>query len=403
MENHHLGERIMLIPSPAPTNTPQLNAICRGTAWEMGCQQGEALREKIHQIRAQLIHLEAFRSQQPKWLPFALYRTCAERKSRRFLTRALREDKGHMDHLSGLATGANLDFKSLALFQAMEPILAAVDRNSSQAVSPACSAIAVGKNRSANGEPLIVRNFDYLPLVQPFYVLKRNEPTDGFRSLVFTVAPLLGAIDGVNECGLCITYNYAYAIDSAIPAPTISMRIADALNRFRTATEAAAWISRNSRWGAGLLMLADEGGDILALELSHTCSQIRRSSQKEEGLLYHSNAYQTPETQTTQVPSSAHWSKRAPKSLQGVRILASADARHRRFGQLLARQKQFDLDDLAQIMADHGPDGSPNSDTICVHSDYWHTTASLQLFPQTRKMRVSYSSACKARFHGFQL
>ena len=46
------------------------------------------------------------------------------------------------------------------------------------------------------GPRIIARNFDYLPLVQPFYVLRESRPRDGFRSLEFTVAPLGGAVDG---------------------------------------------------------------------------------------------------------------------------------------------------------------------------------------------------------------
>src|SRR5205809_200922 len=72
----------------------------------------------------------------------------------------------------------------------------------------ACSAIAVRGACSRTGEPIIARNFDYLPMVQPFYCLRDSRPGGGHRSLDFTVAPIAGAIDGMNEHGLTITYNY---------------------------------------------------------------------------------------------------------------------------------------------------------------------------------------------------
>ena len=39
------------------------------------------------------------------------------------------------------------------------------------------------------------------------------------------------------------------------------------------------------------------------------------------------------------------------------------------------------------------PSGSP-----CAHDDYFMTTASLQWFPARRRVRVSYSSTCTARY-----
>ena len=76
---------------------------------------------------------------------------------------------------------------------------------------------------------MIARNFDYLPLIQPFYLMREVDPKDGLRSLDFTCAPLAGAVDGLNEAGLCITCNYAYVTDAPTYAGTMSMAIADAL------------------------------------------------------------------------------------------------------------------------------------------------------------------------------
>jgi hypothetical protein len=38
-----------------------------------------------------------------------------------------------------------------------------------------------------------------------------------------------------------------------------------------------------------------------------------------------------------------------------------------------------------------------------MHSDYWNTTACVQLSPKDRKMRVAYDSACRARFEEFEV
>ncbi len=58
-------------------------------------------------------------------------------------------------------------------------------------------------------------------------------------------------------------------------------------------------------------------------------------------------------------------------------------------------------DGLARLLADHGPAGTPDATTLCVHSDYWRTTACLQWFPRSRRLRASYSTACAAAFREF--
>ena len=169
----------------------------------------------------------------------------------------------------------------------------------------ACSAVAVRGRRSATGQPMIARNFDYLPLVQPMYTLRESHPEGRLRSLEFTMAPLAGAVDGVNERGLAITYDYAFAIDDAQGSgPPISASISAALARAATVGEAAEIIMGRPRWGGGLLMLADAEGDIASLELSSTRSALRRPAAGED-VICHTNAFSTERMQAVQVAADA--------------------------------------------------------------------------------------------------
>ena len=127
---------------------------------------------------------------------------------------------------------------------------------------------------------MVAKNFDSIPLVQPFFILRECRPRNGFRSLEFTVAPMVGAADGVNEKGLCITLDYAFATDAGSPAPLITMVIAEALAKCASVNEAAAFIVRQPRWGAGMLMLADASGDLASVELTNTRSAIRRPAHR---------------------------------------------------------------------------------------------------------------------------
>jgi hypothetical protein len=379
-------------------NLPQV--FCRGEPRDMGRQQGAALRDRILALRGDLVRLEPFRLRQPVWLPYGVYRWLAERRAGRHLARALPcNDPGMGERLSGIAEGAGIGHGAICLFNALEPLLSSV--GDCITCGHGCSAVAIRGGRSAAGEPVIARNFDYLPLAQPYYIVRETRPAHGLRSLEFTIAPLAGAVDGLNEAGLCVVYDYAFALDQpAAPAPSISMAISGALARCRTVAEAAEYFAMRPRWGAALLMLADAAGDIASLELSSTRSQLRRP-QSGEDCCFHTNRFQTAEMQGVQTPPDAVLDHRAPAALRGSRVHESAERRDARFQQLLADRTPLGLEGLAALMADHGPDGQPCAFTPCVHSDYWNTTACAQWLPRSRRLRIAFDAACQARYQEF--
>lgn len=380
----------------------RVEAVCRGTPFEMGLAQGAALADKIAQVRKLLPQLEAFRLQQPPWMPYGLFAWLAERRATQMVGRSVARSYPEFgQRLLGISHGSGASTGLLCLVNALEPLLASVDRCTVIPPIGGCSAVAVRGSRSASGQPMLVRNFDYLPLVQPIYALRRSEPQNGFASLDFIGAPLAGTVDGMNEHGLAITYDYAFAVDKpAEPAPPISFAISQALTRCMTVEQAAEFIAAQPRWGAGLLMLADATGDIGSLELSSTCAQMRRPAAGED-IIFHTNAYSTGPLCQVQVDQRAVFDERAPATLRGRNVLRSSQSRNARFADLISRCERLGLDELGEIMADHGPTNSPSHETICVHSDYWFTTACLQMLPASRTLRVSYSSACQATFAEF--
>jgi hypothetical protein len=382
---------------------PALEAVCAGDPRAMGEAQGRALRSKIHGALRSLKRLEAFRLERPWFLPHAAFLRLAERTATRALGPALaRLDPAMRDRLEGMATGAELRPGSLYLLNAMEALLASLAGRTGTPSPGACSAVAVRRGRSATGEPIIVKNFDYLPIIQPFYTIRESRPRDGRRSLDFTVAPLAGTVDGINEDGLCITFNYAFATDRAEPAPLVSMAIADALASCASVAEAADRIAARPRWGAGILVLGDAAGDLAVLELSNTRSALRRQPPGSDVLAV-TNVCAADALASVQVSPTAVFAGRVPAALAGRPILEPHAARARRIEELLSARTAFDPDDLARLMADHGLSGEPDASSPCVHTDYWGTTACLQFLPVARRLCISYGSACRARFHDFAL
>lgn len=149
------------------TTAPKmLDVVCDGSPKEMGLAQGAGMRDKIHASREALVRLEAFRLQQPWWLPYRLYRRLAEQKASRLLADSLARDYPAMSQrLSGIAEGAHLGIKTIYLFNGMEPLLSSV--GGCTACPGACSAIAVRGRRTITGDPIIARNFDYLRWFSP--------------------------------------------------------------------------------------------------------------------------------------------------------------------------------------------------------------------------------------------
>jgi len=308
-----------------------------------------------------------------------------------------RLNSGMLARLEGLAEGSGLGLGSLCLMNAMEAFIGSVEGRTVNVPLGACSSLAVRGARSSTGEAIIARNFDYPLLFQPFFVLRDSRPRGGFRSLDFALAPQAGAVDGVNEKGLAITLDYAFVTEPGAPNPLITMVIAEALAACATVNEAVARIMASPRWGAGLLMLADAAGDLAAVELSHTRSGVRRPAPGTDWLL-NTNVCLCPETQAVQVPESAAYSERTATPLRGGLVLQPHAIRARRFEALLRKQTSVGPEQLAAIMADHGPDGVPDGASPCVHTGYFNTTASLQWFPKRRSVRVAYNWACQARY-----
>ena len=360
----------------------------------MGLQQGAACRDKLLLIDGLLPQLEAFRLAQPWWLSYGLFRRAAEGRATRMVRRPLlRDDPEIHARLAGISQGSGVRLRLLYLINALECLLASPRRCTVMPPLAACSAVAVRGSRSATGGPLIARNFDYLPLVQPTYTLRESRPTGRFRTLDFTMAPLAGAVDGLNERGVCITYDYGFAIDDAQGnGPPISASITTAAGTYgdRKRRGPADYVAAAAGWRAASCWPTPRE----TLPRSRfrprgaNCGVPRRAK----------TSFITPTPFTPRrcrecKSRPRRFSRPAPRrrcatSGRSIRRLARRPFR-RTSGPALAAA--FGWEELTAIMSDHGPPGSANGHGLCVHSDYWNTTACIQLEPQRRKFRIDYA------------
>ncbi len=391
---------------------------CSGDARAMGRQQGEALRDNIVEAIAEIGKLEAFQLMKPRWMPMRLFRRVAEGKAHRFMRDAFRntrlqpagnESAGRDEspgremeqRFQGICEGAGLPEPRLALCCLLEAVMSDLtgsSRTRPSGLQAGCSAIAVTGPASVDGNARVMHNFDHVPVVQRFFIVRRSNPAGKLRSVEFTFAPLLGAVDGVNEAGLGVTCNYAYVADQLSAAPTITMLIARVLAEATSVSEAVQLIANQPRAGGGLLMLADAHGDVRSLEVSNSRVEARSA---EEGFLFHTNRLQCGAMSALEIGADAEYDHRAPRLLRGRRIHESADLRAEAIQSAVAGRFPLSLDDIHQILSGHAHGDSCNS--VCMHGDYWSTTACTQLLPKERKIRVAFENTCQATLQEFEV
>lgn len=398
-----LNEQVTRNDAPLP---PEIEVQCRGADRDVGWAIGSRLADKISRAEKELMELEAFRLSQPWWMPSPFYQYLAQWRARWMLEPNVRQAYPNMlERLEGIASGSHTTLDFLFLFHAMES--AATTSQQLEAVEPvgidpafaACTALAVTGERSKLREPMLAHNFDLVESAGPLLSLRDCAAAGQHRYFGFSLAPMAGIIDGINEHGLAISYNYAPTIDLELGMPPVSFAIEHLLGHCKTVNEAIELASQLPRSGGALLMLADASGAIASLEISAQYQQARYSPAAET--LFHSNAYQTSLMQQHELPRNSYYSPQAPAALRNRRVFQSAEVRESRMAELLEGYGAIDDEDLAEIMSDHGVETS--ADSICMHGEYWSTMASVQLFPRERRLRIAYGSPCQAKFGDFQL
>jgi hypothetical protein len=305
----------------------------------------------------------------------------------------------HLERMIGIAEGGDVPVHRLFVGPMVELTL---NRATYTAPPPAaCTALAVTRGRSATGEAIIAKNFDYPPASNALHLTRLSRPRGPGRvaSLEVTKAPLTGSHDGVNEHGLAVAYNYGHFRGRSRARVSISVLVQDLLETCRTVGEAIAALRGRPRSGGALLMLADAEGDIASVELAPDITIVRRGE-----ALVHANHALTEEMAERDVPRDAvlpRWIW--PAELRGKRVHESSERRQKRAELLLDCLGAARAEELSGILADHGDTGRGDDHTLCRHGPYHSTTCSVVLFPRQRAMRVLVGSPCASRFTDLSL
>jgi hypothetical protein len=361
----------------------------RGSPIEMGRQQGEALRHAIADSRKTFLSLERFQLLRPRWVPMPMFEFMTRQKARTLVEPPMRQHyPSQALYFDGLARGSGLGLGHLLLLASAELLLSKIEYTAAP-VPGACSAAAV---RTPEGL-VLHKNFDYPEAIRPYYLIRGCAPDQGYSTLEMTVAPLAGSVDGVNERGLAVIYDYAFCTDRVLHAVPLTIVLNEMLRTCTTVNEALDFLSKRPRAGGALLMIADATESAASVELSNSRMSVRRL-ERDQPALTHSNHYQIPELQEVEIPRDAVYSENNVKPLRGKRVHESSFARGARLEELF--QKSMSADDVWKRMSDHNG-GSGNENTVCRHGEYWETTCAIQIFPAKGLMRFAWGKPCETK------
>jgi hypothetical protein len=362
----------------------------------MGLQQGQTLSAQLKAARTVVANAEETQLRRPFFLPMPLLIRLGSLASCVQYAPAIRKlYTEQYRRICGIARGAGVSVGFILLLQAFE-----VELNKPQVALRGCTAIGVRGPKSANGKPVIGKNFDYPVHFSDQYITRLDAPKNRYRVLSVSAAPLAGNHDGINEHGLVVCYNYGYGLDRPGAMVPISILVQETLETCRTTSEAVQFLSQARHCGGALLMVADAGGDMCTMELTQSHAARR---EPRDHVLINTNHYLDSGLQKLEIPHDVCYTRKAVKALLGIRMHESSEVRFARAAELTSKIGTLTTSDLEHIMRDHGTDGHSSDNTICRHSSYFATTCSMLFCPAERSLKVMYAPPCSGNYQEFTL
>jgi hypothetical protein len=365
-----------------------------GSAFERGYGQGAAFREASHTYFDTLATLPLM----PAWLPgkAAIVRASTHALGASYLRRdrallSHRFDGDNLAFMQGIADGADMHMAQLYGVHAFE------SESCNIGFTMGCTSLGLAAAHCADGSPRLVYNHDFPPAFERYLFVRRSEPTGLNRSLSVSYPALIGAICGVNEHGLAVSVNQAYATDlqRRRAATFVTMLLQDCLDRCASVSDALALIAATPVTNGAMLTLVDAAGARAAVELSSSKRGVRGAQPDE--VLYSFNKYRIADMESCEVPVGAV----TAGLFGGYDVHGCNVTRERRFRELHVRA--FDDQALQRLMADHdGGDG--DHDSICRHHDpLGETILTAIVSPRDRSMKLLFGKPCQQTMQRYEL
>jgi isopenicillin-N N-acyltransferase-like protein len=350
-----------------------------GAPYDQGHQHGRALRELIAQ------NLDAYfnRLEVECRLPSDEARQRAAQYSP-----TLARNRAYSEAMQGVADGSGIPLLDVHVLNLRYELL--YFQWGANALVDGCTSFAVLPDASQNGHLLLGQNWDWIPEARGAIVHTRDD--DGFETLGFTEAGIIGAKIGVNSAGLGLTINGLYSdVDdwSRLRTP-FHVRCFEIL-RSRTLAEAVEVIEGEPRNCSTNFLIAQAPNE--AVDIEAAPDTLRRLLQPGSSCtLVHSNHFVEPELLSIKEPPVEH----RPHTY----------SRQARLGELLEAHAAVSIGDLESILRDH--DNFPDSLCHHIHPDdkpeeWIVTVASVIMDLEDRSLRVTDGQPCERLYDAYSL
>jgi hypothetical protein len=322
----------------------------RGSYEEMGRQQGRPLKGMI------------LPPPDPKMLRFA--KQCEEVVGQ-YAPELL-------DEIRGLAEAAEVAYDTLMTMILTAPF--------DPVEVPGCSVLAVMPERTADGRPIVGRNYDYFHgISEEPATTYRTYPNGRYASLG-DCDIWVGREDGLNEAGLFVGMASTF-LPGVQPGPTFWLIVRMILDRCATVDEGLELIHSVPHTGSWTYLLADRSGKAVVVEPTIEGIELRYP---EDGLLVMTNHAICPA-----------WAGRENF------VPPDSNPRYNRLRELLGGDKVIEVEDVKQAMRDH-------EGLVCSHGAHFPdrkfgTLWSVVGRPGERQLDIAAGFPCQAEYRTVSL
>ncbi|MFX0180987.1 MAG: C45 family autoproteolytic acyltransferase/hydrolase [Candidatus Hodarchaeota archaeon] len=374
-----------------------------GNHAERGFQQGNQLKDKIHNMFDIVFHSKMFSEVTSKLIPLSIVKFALGFMGKKNIKKPLQQLlPNQFEKMMALIKGAKI--KKGIIYGAHFIEIMSGDPKSIYKNPPiqACSMIFALPEATSDNSMIFGRNYDFPNVLQPFQIVREEIPENGYRNINFTQYPLTGCHMGMNEKGLAIGYNYGRSwkkdpLDFRLKGIPGTFIVQEVLETCAETQEAVDFIVKFTGRANGCHYgLIDATGDTCVIETTSTRHAIRRP---ENNILAHTNHYQTQELKNANLPEYV----RFKMDDMDISPIESPIRRYNREIELLTKYNgQITMDIIKEILADHD-NREPDDFTVCTHGPSAGTLGSIILFPLKKEFWVTDSHPCNSKYEKFIL
>jgi len=374
-----------------------------GSPAERGFQQGEHLKDKIHNMFDIVFHSKMFSEVTSKLIPLSIIKLALGIMGKKNIKNSLQQLLlNQYEKMSALSKAAGIKGRLIYGVHFIEVISGDPKSLYKNPPVQACSMIFALPEATAENSMILGRNYDFPNVLQPFQIVREEIPDHGYKNLNFTQYPLIGSHMGLNEKGLVIGYNYGRSwkkepLDFRLKGVPGTFIVQEILETCATTQQAIDFVTKFACRSNGCHYgLMDASGDTCVIETTSTRHAIRRPK---DGILAHTNHYQTEELKDANLPDYV----RFKMDDMDINPIESPIRRYQREIELLKKNNgQITMETVKNILSDHD-NREPDDFTVCTHGPAAGTLGSIIVLPTKREFWVTDNHPCNSEYQKFIL